>query len=206
MTEQVTVQGVGRVEARPDTALVDLGAEGRGESVETALSIASRAITAMAGALREQGLDENDLRTQGPSTYTMTDDAGRVNAYVCSFQLTARVTDTARAGELLGRCVTQAGDAGRVHGVTFVVSERAEHQRQARMLASADARARAEQLAELVGRSLGRATKVTETGSGGGPPRPMHKAMSLSMESAPDVEAGVEQVSVSVEVTWVFAD
>lgn len=203
MPEQVTVQGVGRVEARPDTAVVELGAEGRGDSVETALSIASRALTAMAGALRAGGLDETDLRTQGPSTYTQTDDAGRVNAYVCSFQLSARVSDTARAGELLAACVAQAGDAGRVHGVNFVVSERAEHQRSARVLAVADARARAEQLAELVGRPLGRATTVTENGAGGGPPRPMR---AMAMESSADVEPGVEQVTVAVEVTWAFAD
>lgn len=204
MSEQVTVQGVGRVEARPDTALVELGAEGRGESVEAALSTASQAITAMARVLRAEGLDETDLRTQGPSTYTMTDDAGRVNAYVCSFQLTARVRDTARAGELLGRCVAEAGDAGRVNGVNFVVTDRADHQRAAREIAVADARDRADQLAGAVGRTLGRAIAVSETSAGGGGPRPMMKAM--AMDSATEVEAGVEQVKIEVEVTWVFAD
>lgn len=205
MAEQITVQGIGRVEARPDIAMIELGAEGRGDSVEAALSIASRALTAMAVGLHDAGLNETDLRTQGPSTYTMTDDAGRVNAYVCSFQLTARVLGPARAGELVAACVAQAGDAGRVHGVTFALSDRDEHLYRARALAVADARARAEQLAELVGRTLGRATTVVEAGRGGGGPRPM-KAMAMAMDAAADVEAGVEEVRVDVEVSWVFAD
>lgn len=204
MPEEVIVQGVGRVEARPDVAMLELGTEARGESVEQALSVASQALTSMAAALHSNGATEQDLRTEGPSTYTVTDEAGRVNSYVCSFRLTARVNDPARAGLLLADCVSHAGDAARVHGVNYTLLDRAEHQRQARVLAVADARARAEQLAELVGRPLGRATKVTETGTVGGPIRPM-RAMALAADAV-EVEPGVEQVTVGVEVTWVFAD
>ncbi len=205
MAESITVHGTGRVEARPDVAVLDLGTEGRAESVDGALGIASRALNAMTGALREQGFVDEELRTEGPTTYTVTDDVGRVNSYVCSFRLTARVADPARAGALLAVCVAHAGDAGRVHGVSYQLSDRAGHQRQARALAVADARSRATQLAELVDRRLGRATSVVEAGAGG-PIRPMAKAMSLSMDSAAELEPGVEQVSVGVEVTWVFAD
>lgn len=204
MSEAITVQGVGRVEARPDVAVLELGTEARAESVEQALAAASHALTSMVAALHANGATETDLRTEGPSTYTMADDAGRVNSYVCTFRLTARVADPARAGLLLASCVAEAGDDARVHGVNYQLRDRAEHQRQARVLAVADARARAEQLAELVGRPLGRATNVTESNERGGPIRPMY-AMSLKSESV-DVEPGVEQVSVGVEVTWVFAD
>lgn len=204
MSEAITVQGVGRVEARPDVAVLELGTEARAESVEQALAAASQALTSMVAALHSNGANETDLRTEGPSTYTMTDDAGRVNSYVCTFRLTARVADPARAGLLLAACVAEAGDGARVHGVNYQLRDRAEQQRQARVLAVADARARAEQLAELVGRPLGRATNVVESSERGGPIRPM-SAMSLKSESM-EVEPGVEQVSVGVEVTWVFAD
>lgn len=204
MPEVITVHGVGRVEARPDAAILELGTEARAESIEQALAQASQALTSMVAALHANGANETDLRTEGPSTYTMTDDAGRVNSYVCSFRLTARVTDPARAGLLLADCVAQAGDGARVHGVNYTLLDRAEHQRQARVLAVADARARAEQLAGLVGRPLGRATSVTEANPQGGPIRPM-RAMSMASESV-DLEPGVEQVSVGVEVIWVFAD
>jgi len=204
MSEAITVHGVGRVEARPDRATLELGTEARAESVEQALSGASQALTSMVAALHANGATETDLRTEGPSTYTVTDDVGRVNSYVCSFRLTARVAEPARAGMLLADCVAQAGDGARVHGVSYTLQDRAEHQRQARILAVADARARAEQLAELVGRPLGRATSVTESSGAGGPVLPM-RAMSLAAESV-EVEPGVEQVIVGVEVTWVFAD
>lgn len=204
VAEAITVQGIGRVEARPDVAMLELGTEARADSVEQALSAASQALTTMVAALHANGATETDLRTEGPSTYTVTDDVGRVNSYVCSFRLTARVTDPARAGMLLADCVAQAGDEARVHGVSYSVRDRAEHQRHARVLAVADARARAEQLAGLVGRPLGRATNVTESNGPGGPIRPL-RAMALASESV-ELEAGVEQVTVGVEVTWVFAD
>ncbi len=202
MSEAVTVQGRGRVEVRPDIAILELGTEGRAESVEQALSVASQALTSMVGALHASGSTADDLRTEGPSTYTMTDEAGRVNSYVCGFRLTARIAEPAQAGLLLADCVSHAGDAARVHGVNYTVLDRGDQQRQARVLAVADARARAEQLAELVGRPLGRATKVIETP--GGPVRPMHEMRLAS--AAPDLEPGVEQVTVDVEVTWTFAD
>ena len=202
MSEAVTVQGRGRVEVRPDIAILELGTEGRAESVEQALSVASQALTSMVGALHASGSTADDLRTEGPSTYTMTDEAGRVNSYVCGFRLTARITEPARAGLLLADCVSHAGDAARVHGVNYTVLDRGDQQRQARVLAVADARARAEQLAELVGRPLGRATKVIEVP--GGPVRPMHEMRTSSV--GPDLEPGVEQVTVDVEVTWTFAD
>lgn len=204
MSEAITVHGIGRVEARPDIAILELGTEARAESVEQALSAASQALTTMVAALHANGATETDLRTEGPSTYTMTDDVGRVNSYVCTFRLTARVAEPARAGLLLADCIAQAGDEARVHGVNYTLLDRADSQRQARVLAVADARARAEQLAGLVGRPLGRATNVTESSPQGGPIRPM-RAMALSSESV-DLEPGVEQVTVGVEVTWVFAD
>lgn len=204
MSEAVTVQGIGRVEARPDVANLELGTEARADSVEQALSTASQALTTMVAALHANGATETDLRTEGPSTYTVTDDAGRVNSYVCSYRLTARVNEPARAGLLLADCVRQAGDGARVHGVTYAVRDRSEHQRRARVLAVADAQARAEQLAELVGRPLGRATSVTEATGPGGPIRPM--AARFSAVESVELEPGVEQVTVSVEVTWAFAD
>lgn len=186
-------------------ALLELGTEARADSVEQALSAASQALTTMAAALHANGATETDLRTEGPSTYTVTDEVGRVNSYVCSFRLTARLTEPARAGVLLADCVAQAGDCARVHGVTYQLRDRVEHQRRARALAVDDARARAEQLAELVGRPLGRARNVVESHPGG-PIRPMRlAAMSAASESV-ELEPGVEQVSVGVEVTWVFAD
>ncbi len=207
VSEAITVQGVGRVEARPDGATLELGTEARAESVEQALSAASQALTTMVAALHANGATETDLRTEGPSTYTVTDNAGRVNSYVCSFRLTARISDPARAGMLLADCIAQAGDGALVHGVSYTLRDRGEHQRQARVLAVADARARAEQLAKLVGRPLGRATNVTESSGSGGPIRPM-RAMAFAADAAEavEVEPGVEQVTVGVEVTWVFAD
>lgn len=205
MSESVTVTGRGEIEVAPDEAILDLGAEARAASFEPALAGAGAAVFAMTEVLRGHGLGDADLRTRGPHTWTMTDDAGRVNGYVCSLQLTARVADPAVAGVWLAECASAAGDAGRANGVRFAVRDRAAPQRAARELAVADARERAEHLAGLLGRPLGRALSVVETPHTEGPVRPMAHRMSMGSESA-STEAGVEQVAVVVEVTWAFGD
>lgn len=205
MSESLTVTGRGEVEVTPDQAILDLGGEARATSFDDALAGAGAAVFAMTEVLRGHGLGDADLRTQGPHTWTVTDEQGRVDAYVCSLQLTARSGEPAVAGLWLAECAAAAGDAGRANGVRFAVRDRAAPQRRARELAVADARERAEHLAGLLGRSLGRALSVSETPHGGGPVRPMAARLSMTAESAP-TEAGVEQVAVVVEVTWAFAD
>lgn len=203
-SESVTVTGRGEVEVRPDQAILDLGAEARDSAFDDALAAAGRAVFAMTEVLRAHGVGDTDLRTQGPHTWTVTDEHGRVDAYVCSLQLTARVADPAMAGSWLAECASAAGNAGRANGVRFAVRDRSAPLRQARERAVTDARERAEHLAGLLGRRLGRATSVVETPHAEGPVRPMAARMSMS-ESA-QTEAGVEQVAVVVQVTWAFAD
>lgn len=203
MPEAVTVRGVGRVEVRPDVAVAEFGTEVRRPTLGEALTEAAHALEQMMVTLRTGGVSDADLRDHGPSTYVTSDDTGRPTGYVCARRLTARITELAHAGALLADSVAAAGDAGRVHGVSYTVSDRDVHLRQARILAVADARARAEQLTELVRRPLGRALQVTECDAHGSPPGPLRLAMSSGAEG---LESGTEEVTACVEVIWAFAD
>ena len=73
----------------------------------------------------------------------------------------------------------------------------------ARERAFADARARAEQYADLAGRTLGEVALVEEGGGPGSDPFPVARiaAGSLSMESVP-VEPGLRSVAAAVTVRW----
>ncbi|MBA3524265.1 MAG: SIMPL domain-containing protein, partial [Geodermatophilaceae bacterium] len=121
----MTVTGRGEIEVAPDQAILDLGGEARAASFDDALAGAGRAVFEMTEVLRGHGVGDADLRTQGPHTWTITDDGGRVDAYVCSLQLTARVGDPAVAGRWLAECAVAAGDTGRANGVRFAVRDRA---------------------------------------------------------------------------------
>lgn len=201
--ECVQVVGSGQVDVRPDAAVLDLGAESWAGTVAQAMSAASAALVHMTDALRSAGLTDQDLRTEGPSTHARTDETGRIAGYVCSFHLTARVPHAAVAADLVADALSRAGDAARVHGIRYTVTDRSAAQREARSLALTDARSRAEQLAALVGRPLGRAIDIVEREDDGG--WQPERMMAVAVDSAAG-EPGVQRIGVRVQVRWAFAD
>ncbi|CAN5254220.1 SIMPL domain-containing protein [soil metagenome] len=203
--ESVTVTGTGRVSVRPDVVEFSLGTEVRAASLAAALSESSVPLGRMIERLRTGGVPDRDLRTTGLSTYTRTDDDGRVTGYVCSQSLTAALADLAVAPALLDATLAEGGAAARVHGLHFSIADPSVPAREARRLAVADARAKAEQLAAGVDRALGRAIRIEEE-PGAGRPRPMYAELRSSFDSAPPLQPGAEDVTVSVTVSWAFAD
>jgi uncharacterized protein YggE len=127
-----------------------------------------------------------------------------VTGYAATQQLTARLRDLDRAGSLVGEAVAAGGDAARLHGLHFDLSDsRAVHE-WARVQAWEDARGKAGQLATLAGRALGQVVRIREDGS----PHPMRThAIALAaapMATAMPVEPGTTTVTVTIEVEWAF--
>jgi hypothetical protein len=88
-------------------------------------------------------------------------------------------------------------------GLAFRIAEPAPAEHEARQLAMADARARAEVLAAAGGLQIEGVTDIVE-GGGGTPPMPYPKAerMMLAADAATPVEAGAQEVVVAVTVTF----
>ena len=74
-----------------------------------------------------------------------------------------KVRDLDRLSDVLDDAIAAGGDAMRVNNVSFTVDEPEQYMAQAREQAMNDARARAEQLAELAGVTLGRARSISES-------------------------------------------
>lgn len=203
--EGVTVTAAGRAAAAPDVLVLSLAAEVQDRGLGTALDGASRAMTAMVDHLRTSGVADRDLRTSGASLWSRTDEHGRVTWHVATERLTARLRDLSAAGQLLPAVVAAGGDAARIHGLQFVVDDDAAVTRAARADAWEKAQAMAAEHAGRAGRGLGRVRRVAESESG---PVPSRGVMRLAaMESAPmPVEGGEQEVTVTIEVEWAFAD
>lgn len=112
-----------------------------------------------------------------------------------SVEVTIRNLDT--AGKVLS-AATSAG-ANQLYGIRFEIEDPSALQATAREKAVADARARAERLAQLAGVKLGPAVSITELDGGGGPV-PMF-AMA-KMESAAPVERGELTVTSTVQIVF----
>jgi uncharacterized protein len=201
----VTVTVTGRAAAPPDVLVLGLAAEGQARDVSRALDTASRSLSAMVDRLRQAGVADRDLRTQGATLWSRTDDRGRAVGYVATQRLTATLRDLPAAGDLVPAVVAAGGQAARLDGLRFAVDDDAALLRAARDDAWDRARAVAAQHAGRAGRALGQVLRVRETAAapGGGPPvRPM--AFRAGAEAMP-TEGGEHEVTVTIEVEWAFS-
>ena len=207
MTQGVTVVGHGTTSAVPDTVRARVGVEVEADDVSEAFRAAAQAADRVISALRESGVAQEDIRTQDVSVHaTHTEpprDRGRpqVTGYVVRNMVEVTIRDIDAVGELLGAVTEAGGDATRIQGLQFSVEDATAQRREAREAAFADARAKAEQYADLAGRELGQLVSVAEGGAGVPPPVP-EAIGDLGGEAAPPIERGQQTVEVQVQATW----
>ena len=205
----VTVVGEGTVEATPDTARLVLGVEVVRPDVAAAFSEANAAAQDVLRALREGGVADEDIRTQdlsvrerhrpdpGPRPAEADPD---VSGYVVSHLFEVTVRDLDRLDTLVADAVDAAGDAARVQRVGLFVEQDDTRLRQAREEAFSDARSKAEQYAELAGRTLGEVDSVSEVIGVVGPTPPA--AESAADAAAPPIQRGQQEITVRLQASW----
>jgi uncharacterized protein YggE len=203
----VTVTGEASVAVVPDMATVSLGVSAEGADPAAALNAASAAMTSVLAALGADGIEAGDIRTDQLTLNPVWDQnqtsetgAPLIRGYAASNQVSVRVRDLARLGEVLGT-VAGAG-ANTFNGIFFGLSDPAAATAEARRAAVADARARAELYTEAAGASLGDLRSISDVDSGIG--QPMAGAM-MRMEadaSTVPVSAGELEVNARVTAIW----
>lgn len=199
---QVTAIGSGEARVAPDMATVQIGVETTAPTTQEALAQNSAQAQAIIDQVKQLGVADKDIQTSGFNIYaTYSDDGRTVTGYTVSNTVSVTIRDLAQAGDLLDQ-VVQAG-ANRVYGVSFGVSDPKAAQAQARDAALADARARAEQLAQGAGAQIGVVLVISEN-IGAPPVMPMPAMASDMAEGGArvPVQAGEQVISAQVQVTY----
>ncbi|MEV5972341.1 SIMPL domain-containing protein [Streptomyces sp. NPDC051921] len=162
----VTVTGSGSASAAPDLAVLSVGVEATRKTAKEAMTAQKTAAQALLDALDAQGIEDRDIRTESLSlspVYTQTREGeSKVTGYQAGQSFSAKVRDIDRAGQVVGAVSDATGDAGRINGVTFDVSDPTSLRARARTAAHHNAQDKATQYAELSGRKLGRLISLTE--------------------------------------------
>jgi uncharacterized protein YggE len=162
----ISVTGLGEVTGTPDTVEVDLGVSVLGATVSEATSTAATKADAVIAAMTANGVAEEDITTTNYSIYPEYDYSNnqqRLVGYRVNNTVRAKIRDVEQAGPVLDEVSAAAGDDVTVSGLRFSIEDDAELLAAARQAAWNDALAKATQLAELSGQSLGVATSITET-------------------------------------------
>lgn len=201
----IVVTGTGRVSVQPDVADLRLGVSVARPSVEAARTEAARTMDAILAAVDAAGVLRTDVRTAMLSVQPRYDYRdGRAPA-LTGYDIANVVEVTVRDLGKLGAVVdgTLGAGATSMDGLTFRVADPAPAEREARIRAMAEARARAEVLAESAGLTIDSVIDIVE-GSPVRPPIPMPKAerMALAADVSMPVEGGELEVAVSVTVTY----
>lgn len=202
----ITVSGVGQATGTPDVVRVTVGVRVVRETVDEALDAANAATERVIAALDDAGIAAEDRQTRDfsitPEYGGESSDGGpRIVGYAVSNLIEAKIRDVDAAGAVLSAVADAGGDDTRIQGVSFALEDDSEQVAAARQAAFADARARAEQYAELAGVSLGGLIGITDVTVSS--PRPAEALGARAAEDAAvPIEPGTQQVTVSVTVRW----
>lgn len=201
----ISVSGTGGVTVEPDIGTISLGVEVRAESVAAARDRASKAMDAVLDAMRQEGVEDKDIQTQFFNIYPdysfRSEEQPEITGFIVNNQVQVKVRDLDRFSAVLDGAIVAGGDDVRVNAVGFTVDEPELHLAEARTAALADARARAEQLADESGVSLGRVISINES-TGGGSPQFERFAEDSAFGGASPVSPGEQEIRLTVFVVY----
>lgn len=156
-SEAFTVTGEGTVSIKPDIATVMVGVQSQGATVKAVQDNLNTAINAVSEAVKKTGVDNKDIKTSNYNVnpnYDYNNGTQRITGYQASSNLTIKVRDIEKANSVVD-AATAAG-ANTIGGITFDVDDKTKAEDDARKLAVADAKAKAELAAKTTGFTLGK--------------------------------------------------
>jgi uncharacterized protein YggE len=204
-TGTIVVSGTGRVAVEPDVADLRLGVTLTKPSVEAARADAAATMDAILRGVDGAGVPRADVRTAMISVqprYDYRDGRAPVlTGYEIANLVEISVRDLSRLGDVID--ATLAAGATSMDALTFRLADPVPGEREARHQAMAEARSRADVLAEAAGLTIVGVSDIIE-GQPIRPPGPVAKAerLALAADIATPIEAGMLEVAVTVSVTY----
>lgn len=204
----LSVNGEGTVKVAPDIALMYLSVISQDPDVSKAWDDNNTKATAVIAAIEGLGVKSADIRSdftvvQQDKYDTVTGRPTGETFFVVTHTLTVTARDLTKVGALLG--AGQAAGVNAVGGVSFALEDPTTAISQARALAVADAKARADEIAKGLGVKIIGVLSVNEYGAT--VPVPADKGYSgVGMGggggSSVPIQVGTWQVSMSLSVVF----
>jgi uncharacterized protein len=196
----IVVTGTGRVMARPDAGIIDVGVEARAPQLADATTRVERTMRDVVARVKALGVGDPDVRTAVFQIDPIAeprqsgDEGARIVGYRVSNVVRVRARQVDRLGPIADAAV--AAGANVVRNIQFTLDDPKRLEAEARAAAMRAVAEKAAQVAAAAGVRLGRLIAVTESS----PVRPEPRVTFQSM--AGPVEPGQLEVSVSVEARY----
>jgi uncharacterized protein len=204
----LSVNGEGKVMAVPDLATLNLGIEAQAGTVSEAQAQAAKAMDQIMAALTADGIAGNDIQTSQFSIDPVRQSNPKTGeetlvGYRVTNMVNVKIREVAKAGEIIDAVAQAGGDLTQVQGMSLSVEDPTPFQTQAREQALADAKAKAEQMAQLAGVKLGKPISISESGVYYPTPAPMFSYADVKVAGATtSISPGEQEISVNVQIMY----
>lgn len=213
----LTVSAEGKIRVPPDKALVRLGVETAGESLETVQEQNRKTMRQILNRLQELGIEEKHMQTSSLNVSPhypprprrqggepSLPEVPKIIGYSVNHSLTVEVHQL----DSIGRVVDAALKAGanRFSQISWALKDERPAQLEALEVAAQDARGKAKALAQALGVKLDRLLEVTEGRAPVFPRRQQFTTarMSMAMAESSDVPLSPGELAVRATVTLVY--
>lgn len=202
----IIVTGEGEARATPDIATLRLGIEAHRPSMAEARTASAAAQARILESLKSFGVVAADIQTEQLSLAPQYDygEKGRtLRGYVATNMVRVKLRDISKVGAIVDAAAAAGDDDTRVDGLSFELADTATVRAEARRLAVADAKKKAEQLAAELGAKIGEPIAIEEVAvHAPGPVMMRDMAMMKGGAESTPVEAGSVEARVTVRVRW----
>lgn len=206
--EPFVVSGEGKVYVTPDIAKITVGIQESGDSLKTVQNSVNKKSKALTDAIENMGVAKEDIKTTSYNLYPQYDyqsSAGRITGYQVSTSYEITIRDFDKVNDIVvGATAVGANMEG---GISFELNDttKKEKLQEARVMAVAEAKSKAQGLASAAGITLGKIINISENrGSNEIRPLPaMGGAVSLDkVMIEPSIQAGQTEVNVTVSLSF----
>lgn len=206
-TNTVSFSGEGKVQAKPDIAVISFAIVTEAGTSKAAQDQNSQKSNQITDFLKKQDINDKDVKTSGYNVspqYSYIPNANpQIRGYQVSQSFEVKIRNLDKVGGVLDGLVT-AG-ANQVNNLGFKIDDPEKLKADARGKAIADAKAKANQLKNQLGINLGRIINFQENTGGYGGPIMYDKAVAVGMGGGavtPSLPVGENEISVSVTITY----
>lgn len=205
---EITVQGTGKIQTKPDIAQYSLGVT-TGPQVSAAIAITTltNKFNAVLNAVKQQGIKADDIKTTNLSinpVYDWNNGKQTLRGFEATENIEIKIRDLNKIGDVLAKSTVEG--ANQASGIQFTVDDPEKLQTEAQKKAIENAQGKARELAKSLGVSLG---KVKTFSSSSALPDTYQYRNSApvglggsSLEKTPEVPTGTQEITANVTIVY----
>ncbi|MEK7124356.1 MAG: SIMPL domain-containing protein [Patescibacteria group bacterium] len=203
--QEITVSGEGKAYAKPDVALVTLGANTKGFKSQDVVNRNNEIMNAVIKSVKDLGVDEKDIQTTmynlSPE-YDYTEKGRVFKGYSLNQQISVKIRNFDAISNILDKAASNGANA--IGDLRFTVDDMEKVKAEARQKAIAQAKEKALSLFKQSGLE---AIKLVNISEGYGPvPFPAYGkgagGAAFEASVAPQIEVGQTEVSAVINLTY----